>query len=324
MKRHMFLVAALACGMLPSFSQAAGYPDKPIRLIVPFPPGGTADIVARLVSDKMSAALGVAVVVDNRAGGAGGSVGTVEIMRAKPDGYTLGMATVGTLGTAPAVARHPAYDPGKSFSFISNLGQSPMLLAVGPAAAAADLAGLLAQVRKQPADSTSFATGGSGGVAHLMGARFQLATGTHLTHVPYRGASPAINDVAGGQVPILFDALTSSTPFIASGRLRALAVSGDHRTASLPQVPTFKELGLPQVSTQAWYGLIGPAGLPDDVSAKLSAAVAAALADAQVRERFRKLDTDIVGSTPAVFQKQVVDELARWRQLAASQNIVLD
>ncbi|WP_093442830.1 tripartite tricarboxylate transporter substrate binding protein [Variovorax sp. 770b2] len=256
MKRRVFLAAALACGTLPSLSQANGYPDKPIRLIVLFSPGGTADIVARLVSDKMSAALGVTVVVDNRAGGAGGSVGTGEIMRAKPDGCTLGMATVGTLGTAPAAARHPVYDPGKSFSFISNLGRSPMHLAVGPAATATDLAKLLAQVRKQPANSISFAIGGSGGVAHLMGARFQFATGTHLTHVPYRGASPAINDVAGGQVPILFDALTSSTPFIASGRLHALAVSGDHRTASLLQVPTFKELGLPQVSTQAWYGLI--------------------------------------------------------------------
>lgn len=324
MKRRVFLVVALAIGPLPSLSQAAGYPDKPIRLIVPFPPGGTADIVARIVSDKMSAALGVAVVVDNRAGGAGGSVGTVEIMRAKPDGYTLGIATVGTLGTAPAVTRRPAYDPSKNFSYVSNLGETPMLLAVGSAATATDLAGLLAQVKNQPADSMSFATGGSGGVAHLMGARFQLATGTHLTHIPYRGASPAINDVAGGQVPILFDALTSSTPFLASGRLRALAVSGDHRAASLPLVPTFKELGLSQVSTQAWYGLIGPAGLPGDVSARLTAAVAAALADAQVRERFSKLDTEIVGNSPAAFQKQVVEELARWRQLTTSQNIVLD
>lgn len=316
------LTAIFSIGLIPAIACAAGYPEKPIRMVVPFPPGGTADIVARSVSYKMSDALGVPVIVENKAGGAGGGVGTLEIKRAKPDGYTLGIATVGTVGTAPAVARDPLYDPERDFSYIANLGQTPMLLAVGSAVSAADLPSLITQLKQAP--GMAFATGGAGGVAHLMGAKFQLASGTHLTHIPYRGASPAINDVAGGQVGILFDAVTSSTAFISSGRLRALAVSGEHRIKSMPDVPTFNELGLSSVSTQAWYGLIAPADLPPEIVNTLSAAVAAALSDAQVLERFKALDTEILKTTPEQFRQQAIGEFLQWRKLAASQQISLD
>jgi tripartite-type tricarboxylate transporter receptor subunit TctC len=315
------LATMLALG--PTLAGAQDYPSKPIRLIVPFPPGGTADIVARVVSDKMSQDLGATLIVENKPGGAGGGVGTVEIARSAPDGYTIGIATVGTLGTAPATSPKPLYDPAKDFSYISNIATMPMLLAVGPSLGKTTLADVLAQAKAKPGRLT-FASGGTGGVAHLMGARFEVAAGVRLTHVPYRGANPALNDVAGGQVDMIFDALASSSPFLQSGRIHAVAVSGDHRVAALPDTPTFAQAGLPAVSTGAWYGLIGPADMAPAVVDRLYKAVRAALDSEAVRQRLEKLDTQAIGNTPDAYRKQVVDELAAWRELASSQNIVVD
>jgi len=312
---------ALAC--VPAMALAQDFPAKPIRMVVPFPPGGTADIVARVVSDKMAQDLGVTLVVENRPGGAGGSVGTMEIARAPADGYTIGIATVGTLGTAPATAPKPLYDPAKDFSYISNIAAMPMLLAVGPSAKADSLAKLLESAKREPGRMT-FASGGTGGVAHLMGARFEVASGAKLVHIPYRGANPALNDVAGGQVDMIFDALASSWPFLQAGRIHALAVSGDHRLAALPDVPTFAEAGLPTVSTRAWYGLVGPANMDSKVVERLHVAVEKAIASPEVRARLDKLSTEAIGNSPADYRKQVVEELAAWRELASAQNIVAE
>ncbi|WP_082621615.1 tripartite tricarboxylate transporter substrate binding protein [Bordetella sp. N] len=313
------MVAALT----PMAAMAETYPAKPIRMIVPFPPGGTADIIARVVSDKMAQDLGVALIVENRPGGAGGGVGTMEIARAPADGYTIGIATVGTLGTAPATAPKALYDPAKDFSYISNIAAMPMLIAAGPSSGAATLAQLVELAKKSPG-KLAFASGGTGGVAHLMGARFEVASGTKLTHIPYRGANPALNDVTGGQVDVIFDALASSWPYLQTGRIHALAVSGDHRIAALPQVPTFAEAGLPAVSTRAWYGLIGPAQMDAKTVDRLYAAVKKAVDSPEVRARLDKLDTEAIGSTPAAYKKQVLEELDGWKQLATSQHIVAD
>ncbi|WP_233235390.1 tripartite tricarboxylate transporter substrate binding protein [Bordetella sp. LUAb4] len=310
---------ALACPL----AMAQDYPAKPIRIIVPFPPGGTADIVARVVSDKMAQDLGVTLIVENRPGGAGGSVGTMEIARAPADGYTIGIATVGTHGTAPATAPKPLYDPAKDFSYISNVAAMPMLIAAGPSLGSANLAAVIEQAKQKPG-RLSFASGGTGGVAHLMGARFEVASGTKLTHIPYRGANPALTDVAGGQVDLIFDALASSQPYLQSGRIHALAVSGDHRLPALPQVPTFAEAGLPTVSTRAWYGFVGPAKMDPKVVDRLYAAVKKALDTPEVKGRLEKLDTEAIGNTPADYRKQVVEELDGWRQLATEQHIVAD
>ncbi|OZI30348.1 hypothetical protein CAL29_20110 [Bordetella genomosp. 10] len=314
---------AAAFALASSTAMAQDFPSKPIRIIVPFPPGGTADIVARVVSDKMSQDLGVALVVENRPGGAGGSVGTMEIARAPADGYTIGIATVGTHGTAPATAPKPLYDPAKDFSYISNIAGMPMLLAAGPSLGSANLSAVIEQAKQKPG-RLSFASGGTGGVAHLMGVRFELASGVTLAHIPYRGANPALNDVAGGQVDLIFDALASSQPYLQSGRIHALAVSGEHRLPALPQVPTFAEAGLPTVSTRAWYGLVGPARMDPKVVDRLYTAVKKALETPEVKARLDKLDTEAIGNTPEEYRKQVVDELDGWRRLATSQHIVAD
>ncbi|OWT77397.1 MULTISPECIES: tripartite tricarboxylate transporter substrate binding protein [unclassified Achromobacter] len=318
------LAACLAAAALaPMAASADTYPSKPIRMIVPFPPGGTADIIARVVSDKMAQDLGVALIVENRPGGAGGGVGTMEIARAPADGYTIGIATVGTLGTAPATAPKALYDPAKDFSYISNVAAMPMLIAAGPSSGATSLAQFIELAKKSPG-RLAFASGGTGGVAHLMGARFEVASGTKLTHIPYRGANPALNDVTGGQVDVIFDALASSWPYLQTGRIHALAVSGDHRIPALAQVPTFAEAGLPTVSTRAWYGLIGPAQMDPKTVDRLYAAVKKAVDSPEVRTRLGKLDTEAIGSTPDAYKKQVLEELDGWKQLATSQHIVAD
>ncbi|WP_186332145.1 Bug family tripartite tricarboxylate transporter substrate binding protein [Bordetella genomosp. 13] len=319
----MKLAGMLAMMAAAAQAGAAGYPERPIRLVVPFPPGGTADIVARVVSDRVAQELKTTVIVENKPGGAGGSVGTLDIVRAKPDGYTFGIATVGTLGTAPATAPKPLYDPERDFSYVTNIAGMPMLLVAGPSMGTRSFDDILARVRAEP-DRISFGSGGTGGVAHLMGAKFQVATKTRLIHVPYRGANPALNDLAGGQVDLVFDALASSTPFLQGDRVRAIAISGDTRLKSLPETPTFKELGLQPVSTDAWYGLVGPAGIDAAIVERVHLAVKSALASDAVRERLDKIQTQAIGSDPAAYRKQVLDELQAWRDLAKSQNIVVD
>jgi len=313
----------MALAFMPILAMAQAFPSKPIRLVVTFPPGGTADIIARTVSDEMAPHLGVTVVVENKAGGAGGSVGTLDIARARPDGYTIGIATVGTHGTAPAVNPKLQYDPLTDFSYISNLAAMPMLLAVGPSVKETSFDAFLANARANQG-KTTFATGGLGGVAHLMGERFQVSADVKMMHVPYRGANPALSDVAGGQVDAVFDALASSAPFLDGGRVRAIVVSGDKRLAAYPDVPTFAEVGLPDVGTRAWYGLVAPAGVPQELIDKLSEAARAALAVPAVQKRLEQLSAEAIGSTSAEFQRQVADELGQWRQIAQSQDIVLD
>ncbi|MGY8525065.1 Bug family tripartite tricarboxylate transporter substrate binding protein [Paracidovorax citrulli] len=313
--------AVLAAGV--SFQAAAqGYPTKPISLVVPFPAGGTTDIVARIVADKLGQELGQAVVVDNR-GGAGGSIGTSFLAKANPDGYTIGIATASTHGINPAVYPRLQYDATKDFTTITNLASVPNVMSIHPSVKANDMKAFIALAQSQP-NKLAYGSAGNGSVSHMMGELFKMSSKTELLHVPYKGVGPALNDTLANQVQILFDNLPSSLPFIQSGKLRALAVAAPKRVDALPNVPTFAELGLGEVNDSSWFGLIAPAKLPADIQTRLHAAAVKVLAMPDVKEKFAKLGANPVGDTPAQFATQIKNEVAKNKRIAGAAKISLD
>lgn len=314
------IMLALAAGLAFAVSaQAQNFPTKPIKLIIPFPPGGTTDIVGRIVADKLGKELGQTVVVENKGGG-GGSIGADAIAKAAPDGYTIGIATVSTHAVNAACNPKLAYDPIKDFIPITNLAHTPNVLTVNPKFPAKDFKEFLAYIRKNPG-KVSYATSGTCGIAHMIGEQFKASTGTFILHIPYRGSGPALNDVLGGQVETMFDNLPSSAPYIQAGRLRALAVASAKRLDSMPNVPTFAELGLKQVNDPAWYGLVAPARTPDDIIKKIHAAAVKVLALPEVRERFKAGGAEPIGNTPAEFSLEIKAEYDKMRNLVKSQGI---
>ncbi|CAG9176789.1 Bug family tripartite tricarboxylate transporter substrate binding protein [Cupriavidus pampae] len=322
---RVLAVAAAASAVgglaLPAFAQA-NYPTKPITLVVPFPAGGTTDIVARVVADKLGQELGQPVIVDNR-GGAGGSIGTAYLSKAAPDGYTLGIATASTHGINPAVYPKLSYDATKDFTTITNLASVPNVMSVNPAVKANDMKAFIALAKSEP-NKIAYGSAGNGSVSHMMGELFKMSSKTELLHVPYKGVGPALNDALAGQVQVLFDNLPSSLQFIKSGKLRALAVAAPKRVPALPNVPTFAELGLPEVNDSAWFGLIAPAKLPADIQARLNAAAVKVLAMPDVKQKFEELGATPVGDTPAHFAAQITSEVAKNKRVAAAAKISLD
>jgi tripartite-type tricarboxylate transporter receptor subunit TctC len=298
------------------------YPSRPVRVIVPFPPGGTTDIVARLVADRLGATLGQPAVIENRAG-AGGAIGAEAIAKAAPDGYTIGLATVSTHAVNPAINPRLAYDALRDFTPISNLASVPNVVSAHPSLGISDLKQLVERAKSSPGKIT-YASAGNGSLSHMLGEIFKSATGTDLLHVPYKGVGPALNDTLGGQVNVLFDNLPSSLPHIQSGKLRALAVSSPARLDFLPDVPTFAEAGVPQLNDPSWFGLVGPAKLPPAVLARVHEAVKQALATPEVRERMRQAGAVPVGNTPGEFAAQIRAELERHRRVAAERGIRID
>ena len=301
---------------------AQDYPAQPITLVVPFAPGGTTDVIARLVAERLGAELKQTVVVENRAG-AGGSIGTAYVANAAPDGYTLGLATVSTHGINPAVYPNLPFDAKKDFTPITNLAAVPNVMEVNASVPAKDMAEFLALAKKEPG-KYAYGSAGNGSVSHMMGELFKMASGTDLLHVPYRGIGPAMNDVLAGQISVMFDNLPTSLPQIQAGKLRALAVASPERSPALPDVPTFAEVGLAPVNDPAWFGLVAPAKLPAPILEKLSKAAVAALADANLKERFTSLGATPVGNTPDEFAAQIVETIDRNVRIAKEANIKID
>ena len=320
MQRRNLLALVLAATAGTAFAQ--GYPNKPVKLLVPFAPGGTTDIIARVIADPLSRALGQSVVVENRGGG-GGVIGAQETARAAPDGYNLGVATVSTTATNPAINSKIPYNPITDFTPIINIAATPNIIAVHPSFPAKDYKAFLAEIQKNPG-KYSYASSGTGGIGHLLMELYKSLTNSFVTHIPYRGAGPALNDTVAGQVPIIFDNLPSALPFIKSGKLVPIVVSAPQRVAALPNVPTFKEVGLEPVNRMAYYGILGPKNLPKEVVDKINGGVKKALEDAAVRKRIEDTDSIIVANTPEQFAEQIKAEFGVYKQVVQKQKLTLE
>ncbi|QET05043.1 MULTISPECIES: Bug family tripartite tricarboxylate transporter substrate binding protein [Cupriavidus] len=316
--RSFAVAAALA---ITTFNAMADYPDKPLRVIVPFAAGGATDVIARTVAQSMSTRLGQSIVVENKAG-ANGNIGAVSAARAAPDGYTLLMATSSHAINA-SLYQKLDYSLTKDFVGLSNLASVPLLLVVNPSVPAKS-ASELAAYAKANAGRVNYASGGTGTASHLAGEQFATLTGARMTHVAYKGGSQALNDVMGGQVQVMFANLPEVLSQVQGGKLRALAVTGNKRHAALPDVPAFSETPYAGMTARSWFGLFVPAGTPPAVVEKLSQAIVQSVADPAVKERLKGLGADPVGDDQPSFQKYVNQEVSRWAVLVKQSGATVD
>lgn len=297
---------------------AQSYPDKPVRLVVPYAPGGSTDIIARHISEPLSKVLGQPIIVDNKAG-AGGLIGTAEVARAPADGYTLAMGTVSTMVIFPGTHPKPGYT-AEQFAPITNIAAMPNVLVVNPKLPVNNLRELIALLKANP-DKYSYASSGKGTINHMLGESFQAGAGVKIQHVPYKGSGAAMNDVMGGQVDILFDQLPSSKPHIESGKLKLLGVIAPKRLAAFPNVMTMEEAGMKGFDDQAWYGLVAPAKTPPAVLARLSGAMKQVLAMPDVRARIEKAGATPVGNSATEYAAQIRTEMEKTRKLVKDRHI---
>jgi tripartite-type tricarboxylate transporter receptor subunit TctC len=300
-------IAALACAQV---ALAQTYPTKPVKLIVPYPAGGITDIVGRAVAERMSESLGQPVVVENRSG-AGGSIGAEAAARSSPDGYTIFVGTSATHGTNPSTFANLKYSPAKDFSPVALLAYAPLLIIVHPSVPANNLKEFIAYLKANP-KQVNYATTGAGGSVHLTTEQFALATGTQMNMVPYKGSSPALTDLMGGHVQVMFDNVPSAAPLAQSGKVRALAVTGAKRSSLVPDVPTVAEVAVPGFDSGSWIGLYAPATTPADIVAKLNTAANQALKNPALLETFKKAGLDPQGGTPQDLASYQAREIAKW------------
>ncbi|MDR2300083.1 MAG: tripartite tricarboxylate transporter substrate binding protein BugE [Comamonas sp.] len=325
MQRRQFIHSAAAAAVASSLSglSLAQETSRPLRIVVPFPPGGATDMVPRNMQDVLSKLLGgQPVVIENRAG-AGGSIGMAEVARAT-DGLTFGIATLSTQGVNPAVYKKLPYDAINDFVGVTEIVKAPGVLVINPKLVPAKtFAEFVAYLKANPG-KVSFATPGNGTIAHMWGAQFLKSTGTQMTHIPYKGAGPAINDLLGGQVPVYFDQVASSLPHIKSGKVVALAVSWPERLEVLPNVPTYAQAGHPDLNDPSWFGLVAPKSTPAAQVERVQKAIVAALKDPAVKQRMAAQGLYPSGTSSADFTKQIASEVAKMKKVAASANIQLD
>jgi tripartite-type tricarboxylate transporter receptor subunit TctC len=303
------LAATLAIALAPTAANA--YPDKPVTIVVPFPPGGSTDMVARTLSTKLAAALGQPFVVENQAG-ATGAIGAARVKRSPPDGYTILVASIGVFATNPFLQKDLPYDPARDFDLLTVAVRAPNVLVAHPSVPANNVAELIEYLKKNP-DKVSFASSGAGSSDHLTAALFWQRTGTTGLHVPYKGGAPAIQDLLAGHAQVSFQNVNAVLNHIKAGKLKALAVTGDKRSPVLPDVPTLAEAGVKGVDVYSWQAVAAPKGLPKDVNDKLHAALIKALNEPDVRKNLSEQGFEIVGNTQEQFAAFLNQELARWK-----------
>ncbi len=313
MKNWIQLLAALLLGCLPMAVVAQGaYPTKPIRMIVPYPPGGPTDVLGRIVAQKLSESLGQQVVVENRPG-ASGMIGSELVAKAAPDGYTL-LTNASIHVINPSLYPKMNFDVLRDFAPVSLIAQVPLILVVNPALPVKSVSELIALGKAQP-NRLNFASSGNAAAPHLAGESFKIATGMQMQHVPYKGSAPAVADLMGGQVQLMFDSMPSAMPHVKSGKIRALAVTTAKRSPTVPDLPTVAESGVPGFDISTWYGVWAPAGTPKDIVNKVAAEMAKVLQQPAVRERLAALGAEPAGNTPEEFAAYCQSELAKWSRI---------
>ncbi|MCC7081426.1 MAG: tripartite tricarboxylate transporter substrate binding protein [Burkholderiales bacterium] len=313
---------ALVAASFAAAAAAQNYPTRPIRLIVPYAPGGNIDITARTISPGLSEVLGTSVVVDNRAG-ASGQIGVDLVAKSPPDGYTLVVGSTGTITGAPSLFPKLPYDPVRDLVGISTVTDVPLVIVVHPSMRARDMKELVALAKRKPGSMT-FGSAGAGTTNHLAGEMFQMATGVKFTHVPYKGSGPALIDLMGGQIDLVFDQLTASIGYIRGGKLRAIGVTAQKRSAQIPDVPTLAEQGCKGCEASTFTGLFAAAATPKAIVDRLAAATAKVVASKPVQERFASLGAEARSSTPEYLAQFVREDLARWARVVKQAGIKLE
>ena len=319
--RRTLITAVAVCCALPAFAQDK-WPSKPINYIVPFPAGGTTDTLARVIGQKLGTALGTTIVVENRAG-AGGNIGSDYVAKAAPDGYTLLGGTISSHAINASLYLKLPYDPQKSFAPITLIGSNANVLVVNASSPYKNVKDLVTAAKAKPG-TISFASAGNGTSQHLSGELFKSLAGLDIVHVPYRGSAPAIQDVIGGQVPMMFDTSVVAGPFIESGKLRALAVTSGKRTSQLPNVPTMAESGVTGYDVVSWQAIFAPAGTPAPIIQRLHAEIAKIIKSPEISERLTKLGMEPSGMTPTELAAFQASEIAKWAKIIKAGNIKVD
>ena len=323
---RLLLAASLCLGgalLRADPAHAQAYPDRPIKVIVPFPAGGPTDGMARIIADRLGTVLGQSIVIENKGGGAGGSIGAKFVAAADPDGYTILITPGGSLTTGPAVHKNIGYDPAKVFVPVAQLIETPLVVSVHPSLPVKTMAELVTYAKANPG-KVSWGSQGFGVAPHLLIELFKLETGVNVVHVPYRGTAPMLSAVLAGEVQVVADPMTTSLVHIEAGKLRAIAIAGAERTPKLPDVPTVVEAGFPKLQSPFWLGVVAPAGTPQPIIDKLNTAFRESLKPADTRALLAKLGADIKIGTPQDFGNMLAKELALWTGVVRDAKITVE